>query len=119
MEMEKDYNLMVGLRIREVRETSRLTREQFCERCDLSESFLADVERGKKGIGSASLYRICKSMNISADYLLFGNQNGFDTDIMIELVRTVEDPYKEPLKDIIVSYLQAIQTHKNETSRTP
>ena len=109
MQMDKDFNLMVGLRIREVRETSHLTREEFCEYCDLSESFLADVERGKKGISAASLYRICKFMNVSSDYLLFGYENGFDTDVIIELVKSVQEPYKEPLKEILAAYLQVIK----------
>ena len=41
MNIDKDFNLMVGLRIREVREVLRMTREQFSERCDISDSFLA------------------------------------------------------------------------------
>lgn len=48
MIMDKDYNLMVGLRIREVREAMHLSREKFSEKCDISTSFLADIERGKK-----------------------------------------------------------------------
>lgn len=99
--MEHEFNLMVGLRIREARETANFTREQFCEYCDLSPSFLADVERGKKGISASSLRRICEFTNLSSDYILFGHDKGFDTDILIEMVKSVEDPYKEPLKTII------------------
>ena len=44
MEINKDFNLLVGLRIREVREALQMSREQFCEVCDISESFLAAVE---------------------------------------------------------------------------
>ena len=111
--MEKDFNLMVGLRIREVREASNLTREEFCEYCDLSPSFLADVERGKKGISAASLYRICKFTNMSADYVLFGNGKGFDTDVLIEMVKSVQEPYKEPMKDIISAYMKAIEINED------
>lgn len=48
MELKNDYNLTVGLRIREIREALRMTREQFSEICDISDSFLADIERGKR-----------------------------------------------------------------------
>ena len=43
MSVDKEYNLMVGLRIREVRESMHLTRERFSEKCDISTSFLADI----------------------------------------------------------------------------
>ena len=56
MEPEKDYNLTVGRRIREVREADRMTRAQFSEKCGISESFLAAVESGKKSITSKTLY---------------------------------------------------------------
>ena len=39
MELKNDYNLTVGLRIREIREALRMTREQFSEICDISDSF--------------------------------------------------------------------------------
>ena len=52
MEIDKDFNLTVGLRIREIREAYQMTQAQFSEKCDLSESFLASVERGKKRVTS-------------------------------------------------------------------
>lgn len=48
MELDKDFNLIIGLRIREVREVLHMTREQFSEKCDISTSFLSAVENGKK-----------------------------------------------------------------------
>ena len=36
MALDKDYNLIVGLRIREVRESMHLSREKFSEICDIS-----------------------------------------------------------------------------------
>ena len=63
---EKDYNLVVGLRIREIRESLDLSREKFSEKCDISPSFLADIERGKKSLSVKTLYKICDSCNISS-----------------------------------------------------
>lgn len=48
MELDKDFNLIVGLRIREIREVLQMTRAEFSEMCDISESFLTAVESGKK-----------------------------------------------------------------------
>ena len=55
MNMEKDFNLIVGLRIREIRESMHLSREKFSEKCDISTSFLSDIERGKKSLTSKTI----------------------------------------------------------------
>ena len=76
MEPGKDFNLTVGLRIREIRESGRMTRAQFSEKCGISESFLTAVERGCKGITSKTLYKICTAFDVSADYFIFGHEGG-------------------------------------------
>lgn len=50
MDVDKDFNLIIGLRIGEVREALQLTREQFSVLCGISDSFLAAVESGKKAL---------------------------------------------------------------------
>ena len=83
MNMEKDFNLIVGLRIREIRESMHLSREKFSEKCDLS-----DIERGKKSLTSKTIYKICIACNISADYILLGHKEGFDKDVGIEILNS-------------------------------
>lgn len=109
MDVDKDYNLMIGLRIREIREAMNLSREQFSEKCDISTSFLADVERGKKSITSKTIYKICTSINISADYLLFGNHNGFEIDTIIELLRPLNEQQLKYAVSIISAYTSALK----------
>lgn len=96
--MDKDYNLMVGLRIREIRESMHLSREKFSEKCDISTSFLSDVERGKKSLTAKTIYKICTACNISADYIVIGHKEGFDKDIGIEILNSFN---KEQLEHII------------------
>ena len=101
MDMEKDYNLMVGLRIREIRESMRLSREKFSEKCDISSSFLADVERGKKSLTSKTIYKICSSCNISADYIVLGHREGFDKDVGIEILNSFNEEQMEHVITIL------------------
>lgn len=53
----------------------------------MSESFLAAVEGGRKGVTAKILYKICTTMNVSADYFVRGKDSGFETDSLIELLR--------------------------------
>ena len=105
MEPDKDFNLTVGLRIREVREAFQMTREAFSEKCDLSESFLTAVESGKKGGTSKTLYKICTAMNVSADYFIRGKETGFETDTLIELVNSMDKLPRESALRILRDYL--------------
>ena len=71
--MNKDeLNVAIGRRIRQTRENMGYTRENFSELCDISDSFLSDIERGNKSLTTKTLYKICTASHISADYLLFG-----------------------------------------------
>lgn len=72
---KNELNIAIGQRIRQTRETMGYTRESFSELCDLSESFLSDVERGNKSITTKTLHKICKTSHISADYIVFGSDS--------------------------------------------
>ena len=114
MELDKDYNLTVGLRIREVREMLNMTREQFSEKCDISCSFLGAVENGKKAITSKTLYKICSALNISADYIIFGKKEGFEADMVLELLRTLDPVSRAYAIRILREYIESINTIKKD-----
>lgn len=111
MEISKDFNLAVGLRIREIRESLGETREEFSEKCDISNSFLTAVERGQKSISSKTIYKICRGANISADYLIFGKGYGYETDVLLELFNGLDDIYKEHALKILSEFCKAV-SHK-------
>ena len=102
MAIDKDYNLMVGLRIREIRESMHLSREKFSEKCDISTSFLADVERGKKSLTAKSIFKICAACNISADYIVLGHKKGFDKDVGIEALNSFNEEQLEHIVNILL-----------------
>lgn len=106
--MDKEFNLTVGLRIREVRETLNMTREQFSEMCGISDSFLAAVEGGKKSITSKTLYKICSATDVSADYFIRGKNSGFAADTMIELISSLEEPFRSSAIRLLREYVQSI-----------
>ncbi len=108
MQLDKDFNLIVGLRIREVREAFQMTQAEFSEKCDISESFLAAVEGGKKSITSKTLYKICTSTNVSADYFIRGKGNGFETDTILELIASMDKRPREGALRILREYVDVV-----------
>lgn len=65
--------LQMGERIRQCRELKSMTREQLAERLDVSVKFLADIERGSKGMSLQNFYLLIQILDTSADYLLSGD----------------------------------------------
>ncbi|MCI8370868.1 MAG: helix-turn-helix transcriptional regulator [Lachnospiraceae bacterium] len=112
MEPAKDYNLMVGLRIREVRESLGLTREQFSIRCDISESFLTAVERGDKSITSKTLFKICTGANITPNYIILGSEKGYEMDIILELFNGLDQKYQPLAVKLLSAYVEAVNMPK-------
>ena len=65
----------IGERLRGIRENMHMTREQFSEKIDITDSFLGQIERGERSLSVKTLKKVVKYAGVSADYLLFGNQN--------------------------------------------
>lgn len=83
---------IIGKRLRQQREELQLTREKFAEIVGISAPFLAEIESGRKGMSSETLYKICKNIPISANYILLGkddfNKSGNSAIEMIEKIPT-------------------------------
>ncbi len=68
----KPVNVEIGARIREARESARMTRETFSERVDISTQFLTDIERGRMGASLETILRICDTLGETTDSILRG-----------------------------------------------
>lgn len=93
--MEKNIMLQIGKRLRRQREKMNMIREEFAENAGISPQFLAEIENGKKGMSVDTLYKICHSFNLSADYLLFGRLST-STDS-----ERLPEPYSSYTEDIL------------------
>lgn len=62
-------------RIRQIRKQLGLTQEAFAEQLDISYSAYKKLESGENIPSIETLYKFKQKFQISADYLLFGEQN--------------------------------------------
>lgn len=97
-------NIEIGLRIRALREEQQLSREKLAELSTISVQFLADIETGKKGMTVTTLRKICDSLNVTADYIVYGN-NSIDlsglSQSMSEMDETKQMKVRNIFKQII------------------
>lgn len=64
----------VGNRIRELREMHNYTREGMAEMVEISPKFLYEIESGKKGFSSDVLCKIARTLTVSCDYIMYGEE---------------------------------------------
>ncbi len=102
-----DYKLM-GARIRKQRELSGYTREQIAEKLDVSAKFCSDIELGIKGMSLQTLTKLCNILDMSSDYILYGDTENPDTDTAISLVQKCPDEYKTNLNTIIRAFINSV-----------
>lgn len=69
--MSLDYNV-IGSRIKEARQSKKLTQEVLSEKLDVSVAFLSRVERGSSHINLKRLNQICDILEVSEGYILNG-----------------------------------------------
>lgn len=72
MTLKEFDRIGMGERIRLSREKAHLSREQLAEYLDITPKFLADIECGNRGL-SMPFALFIQILNVSADYLIFGN----------------------------------------------
>lgn len=66
-----DY-VKLGKQLRRARHMRDLTQEELAERAGISTSFVGHIERGTRVPSLETVWRMCRAMNISIDYLMDG-----------------------------------------------
>lgn len=73
----------IGERIKYLREVNNYTRDALAERIGISAKFLYEIEKGRKGFSADTLVKIARSVSVSCDYIMLGDneQNKVISDI--------------------------------------
>ena len=94
----KELAREMGRRIAAVRKSRGITQEKAAERSGLSVQYIAKVEQGIHCVGADSLLKLCKLLNVSADYLLTGNEEAQRVQELSALMEALpEDQYQKAL----------------------
>ena len=80
----------MGRRIAQRRKQMGLTQEQLAEMSGLSHQFFSSVETGAKNIRAENVVKLCRVLQVSADYILTGRSNEIDTDNLSNMLRRLD-----------------------------
>lgn len=112
---KKEINVGIGENIRLYREKAGYSRERFAELVGITPRFLADAETGFVGVSLTNLKKICEILGISADRLLWQNDNHLGLD---EKVKHIDKKYMDIIDELIQKQLELIAiASKEETIR--
>lgn len=101
----------MGKRVREQRELLGYTREQFAEKLDISVTFAADIELGKKGMSLDTLIRICELFSVSSDYIIWGKGERSD-NTALDLSSGLDEVDVKYAEDLLRTFVKAVSDAK-------
>jgi transcriptional regulator with XRE-family HTH domain len=88
--MELNY-VLLGLRLKKVRLSKKLSQDKLSEKCDVSPQHLSQIESGKTKLSLPCLVRICNALEITADCLLMDSVNCLTPQVMEEVAMVYSD----------------------------
>jgi len=108
MREKKQINIEIGEQVRIAREQKKLTQEMLAERIEVSPQYISDLERGVVGISLPTLKRLCISLGISSDQILFAKQPESEVSALTEKCKHLSAKQLELLSNIIDNYIAAV-----------
>lgn len=107
MKAKKEVNIQIGDRVKQAREKSGMTQEQFAELINKTPQFISDLERGVTGISIDTLRTICEKLCISSDSILFANRQENDITELTAKFRRMSRIQFRALEQIVNALLYA------------
>jgi len=68
--------VLLGKRVQQARKAKKYTQEKLAEIINISVNNISRIENATMGISLSTLVALCSALDVSADYILFGNDNG-------------------------------------------
>lgn len=101
----------MGSRIRKQRELLGYTREQLAEKLNVSTKFCSDIELGVKGVSIQTLAKLTDLLNISADYILFGEctqGNSMELEMLSLFSQKCPEKHRNNLITIVNAFVNSV-----------
>ena len=123
--MSDTYNrLAAGERLRLKRTLLGMTQEEMAERIGRVPKYYADIERGSCGMSVETLMALSHSLNMSLDYIIFGNESvnnvqkhQDEISAILDILDTCPDKKREALHRDSLNQKIKITINKNAKTK--
>lgn len=95
-----------GKRVRTARKRRDMTGEVMAEKCDITPTFLRQIEAGTKGVSIDNFVNICNVLDVSPEYLLSDELNTPRSTMrtraeLLDFINTLDERSFKTVLDII------------------
>jgi HTH-type transcriptional regulator, repressor for puuD len=106
--------MVISERVRLARESHGLSKNQLAKLAGISQSYVSDIEAGKKNPTLDVLDRICSALGMSVVQLLSDPSEGLPPDLLqlIETAKKLTPEERKKLNDLLQTILE--RTDRNE-----
>lgn len=112
MREKKQINIEIGKQVKYAREQAKLTQEQLAEYIDVSPQYISDLERGVVGVSIPTLKKLCATLHVASDQILFSERKDNDVSAVMEKCRLLSKEQFDILSDIIYKFIEAIHIER-------
>ncbi len=109
-----DFLKSMGRRIKERRKQLRMTQDQLAELIDATPQMVSSAELGKKALRPENLYKICRALGVSADYILSGMVAERDIQELQDLLLSLTSEQLLLVKDIVMCCIKLCKSSNSE-----
>lgn len=106
--MKDEINIKMGIQIKKARESARLTQEALSEILGCSPQYISLMENGRYTISIKMLRKLCASLDISSDSILFPGNERHCLDILSYKCKDLSDEHFRLLLEIVNRYIEAV-----------
>lgn len=98
----------IGQRLCARRLQMNMTQEELAERANVTSQTISFAELGKKAMRADTIIGICQALQVSADYLLFGEVTRKELSALDQKISQLNPEQYRHLEEIINNYIAAI-----------
>lgn len=101
---------IIGNRIKRQRQYLNYSREKLAELADVSSKTIANIEDGKQEMGVTTILKLCKTLNISPNFLIF-DKNEWGNHDLANLLENCPSSTMEYIKQMLLSSLEMYSSY--------
>lgn len=105
---------LIGKRVQQVRKTKRYTQAEIAEKINMTSKNLSQLERGMTGISVSTLMSLCKTLDVSADYILFGIENNSYNNTINILLSELSEKEQIYAENLLAVYVEACKNMSHD-----
>lgn len=95
------FLINMGQRIAARRKELDMTQEQLAEKLGLSLQSISCIELGKKAVRPENLANLCKHLNVSVDYILYGKRDESQMNDTVKKLSSLDPEAYNAVKNMI------------------